>query len=105
MNGIKSFFNTKFLHVLLRLIIEVGMMTPWIVNVIMEGTKKNTGLLCSGSCPKLCKNFLTIIATNPGTINKKGYQIVGIIMTSSSELSRYSCINRKQKQITAIIAP
>ena len=102
MNGIKSFFITNFLHVLLRLIIESGMMTPWIVNVIMEGTKKNTGLLFSGPWPKLCKIFLTIIATNPGTINKK---IVGIIMTSSSELSRYSCINRKQKQITAIKAP
>ena len=87
MNGIKSFFNTNVLHFLLRLIIEIGMMTPWIVNVIMEVTKKNTGLLSSGTCPKLCKNFLTMIATNPGTMNKKGYQIVGIIMTSSSELS------------------
>ena len=87
MNGIKSFFNTNVLHFLLRLIIEIGMMTPWTVNVIMVATKNNTGLLCSGTCPKLCKIFLTMIATNPGTMNKKGYQIVGIIMTSSSELS------------------
>jgi hypothetical protein len=39
---------------------------------------------------------LTIICQ--GTINRQGYQIFGIIMTSSTELSRYSWISRKQKQ-------
>ena len=95
-NGIKTFFNTNFLHFLLRLIIEIGMMTPWITNVIIVGNKKNTELLCRVPCPKVCKIFLTIICQ--GTINKQGYQIFGIIMTSSTELSRYSWISKKQKQ-------
>jgi hypothetical protein len=86
MNGIKTFFSTNFLHFLLRLIIEIGMITPLTVNVRTEGTKSITGLLISGACPASCKNFLDIIATDNGTKTNKGYQILGIAMTSSSEL-------------------
>ena len=86
MNGIKTFFNTNFLHFLLRLIIEIGMITPLTVNARSEGTKSNTGLLISGACSAHCKTFFDIIATDPGSRTNKGYQILGIIMTSSSEL-------------------